>query len=75
MLESQIDIQIKIGKRLKELRITAGYKSYVAWADEHSIERKQLWKLENGKNDFKLSSLVRIIQIHNLTLEEFFKGL
>ncbi len=75
MPDKQIQLQIKIGKRLKQLRQEAGYKSYRAWADENSIEPKHLWILEAGKTDFKLSSLVKILDIHGITIQEFFQKL
>lgn len=63
-----------IGERIKELRIKAGYTSYEKFALTHGLEGKQYWRLEAGKN-FKMTSLFRILEIHNLSLEEFFKGL
>ena len=63
-----------IGQRVKQLRIDAGFTSYRRFADEHDIEPKQYWKIEEDKVDPRLSSLQRIAVIHDLTLEAFFKG-
>ncbi len=64
----------QIAKRIKQLRVDAGYTSYERFAVEHEMDRKQYWRMEKGQN-FKLESLFRIIDIHNITLEVFFKGL
>lgn len=63
-----------ISKRIKELRIQAGYTSYEKFAVENDMQRKQYWRLETGHN-FEIKSLLKIIEIHKITLEEFFKGI
>lgn len=63
-----------IADRIKDLRIEAGYSSYEQFAHKHDIQAKQYWRLESGHN-FTISSLLRILDIHKLTLEEFFRGL
>lgn len=65
----------KISERLKQLRIDRGYTSYRNFADDHEIDAKQYWRIEEGKLDYRMGSLLRILEIHNVTLEEFFKGL
>tara|TARA_R110002096_G_scaffold184679_1_gene363263 strand:- start:4947 stop:5180 length:234 start_codon:yes stop_codon:yes gene_type:complete len=65
---------IDIGKRLKELRLKKGYTSYETFAWDNEIPRIQYWRMEKGTN-FTISSLLRVLDTHNLTLEEFFKGL
>lgn len=66
--------KMSIGEKLKALRKAAGYTGYTAFANAHGIQPKQYWRLEEDQTDFKFSSLRRIIDIHNLSLEEFFKG-
>ncbi len=63
-----------IADRIKQLRLEAGYSSYEKFAIEFGIEGKQYWRLESGKN-FMITSLLRIIEIHGITLEEFSKDL
>lgn len=63
-----------IGKRLKQLRIAKGYTSYDVFAYEHEISRSQYGKYERGV-DLRLSTLLRLIYAHDLTLQEFFAGL
>lgn len=62
----------KIGKRVKELRVNAGYRSHEQFAFDNNIQPKQIWRWESGY-DFKVSSLIRITNIHSITLEEFFE--
>lgn len=62
-----------IGKRLRELRIEKGYRSYDFFAWENKIPRMQYLNMEQGKN-FTLKSLLRVLDIHKISLEEFFKG-
>lgn len=65
----------KVGEKLKQIRVEKGYTSYRKFSDEFSIEPKQYWRLEEGKSDFKFSSLLRVLEIHRIDLEEFFKDI
>jgi hypothetical protein len=61
----------KLGQRIKDLRIKAGYKSYEYFAYEHNISRAQFGRYENGQ-DLRISSLLKIVNAFGLTMEEFF---
>lgn len=63
-----------IAKRIKELRINGGFTSYENFALDKDLDRKQYWRMEKGQN-FRIESLFRLLNIHDITLEEFFKGL
>ena len=65
---------LKIGKKLKELREKASQTSYETFAWDNNITRMQYWRMEKGKN-FQFTSLLRILDAHEITLEEFFKGI
>jgi transcriptional regulator with XRE-family HTH domain len=65
----------KIGERVKELRQKKGFTSYETFAFEYDIPRVQYGRLERGAANFKVATLMRIIDIHKITLEEFFKDL
>lgn len=65
---------ITIAKRIKELRINSGYTSYEKFAIKHELDRKQYWRMEKGQN-FKIESLLRILNIHKITLSEFFEDI
>jgi hypothetical protein len=61
-----------IGKTLRELRIEKGYGGYDHFAWENKLSRSSYFKMEQGKS-FTLISLMRVLEIHEITLEEFFK--
>lgn len=63
-----------IAKRIKELRVKSGYTSYETFATDHDMPRKNYWRIESGHN-FTIDTLLRITDIHGITLEEFFKGI
>ena len=64
----------KIADKLKKLRVDAGYTSAETFAFEKEINRVQYWRMEKGSN-FTMNSLIKILDVHKLTLEEFFKGI
>ncbi len=61
----------QLGERLKALRIKSGYTNYEYFAYENNLGRSQYGKYETGGN-IRFDTLVKIVQIHGLTLEEFF---
>lgn len=62
---------IDIGNRIKSLRIEKGYSSAETFAYEHELNRVSYWRMERGSN-LTLSSLLRILDIHKLSLQDFF---
>jgi predicted transcriptional regulator len=65
---------LQIADRIKQLRIEKGYISHEFFAWEHNIPRVQYWRMEKGTN-FTIRTLLRILDAHKITLEEFFKGI
>jgi len=65
---------LKIAKRLKALRIAKGYTSYENFAWDNNIPRVQYWRMEKGTN-FTIKNLLRILDVHNLSLNDFFANL
>lgn len=63
-----------IGSKLRELRIKAGYSSSESFAFDNEIPRVQYGKMERAVN-FKIATLMRILDAHKMTMEEFFKGI
>lgn len=61
----------QIGLRIKELRLNKGYSSAEIFAYEHGLNRVSYWRMEKGCN-ITLTSLLRILDIHDITLQEFF---
>lgn len=65
----------QIGQRLADLRKQAGYSSYENFAFDHDLPRMQYWRIENGKVNLTIRSLLRILDIHQVTLPEFFSSI
>ena len=63
----------QIGNKLTELRKRKGYTSHETFAYDHDIPRMHYWRIENGRTNLTLRSLMRLLHIHNITLGEFFK--
>ena len=62
----------EIGQRLKQLRKKKGYKSSESFAFDNELPRVHYWRIEKGRVNLTIRSLVKILQIHKMSLEEFF---
>ncbi|MFN3342290.1 MAG: helix-turn-helix domain-containing protein [Flavobacteriales bacterium] len=62
----------KIGERLEKLRIKKGYNSYESFAVDNGLSRMQYWRMEKGKTNMTFRSLIVILKIHKISLEDFF---
>ena len=70
--EKEINDKLKdIANKIKQLRKDKGYTSYETFAFDNEINRVQYWRIENGHN-ITLKSLLKILSIHNVTIENFF---
>lgn len=75
MGKKQLDKRVlKIAEKLKQIRIEKGYTSYEQFAFDNDIPRVQYWRLETGTN-FTINSLIKILDIHNISLKDFFKDI
>lgn len=73
--DKEIDEQIqKIATKIKELRKAKGFTSYETFAFEHDINRVQYWRIEKGQN-ITLKTLLKVLDIHEITLSDFFQDL
>ena len=63
-----------ISFRLKELRKSKGFTNYEHIAFELGMSRSAYWRLENGAN-FNLKTLIKVLRVLNVSLEEFFNGI
>jgi transcriptional regulator with XRE-family HTH domain len=61
-----------VGTTLAHLRQQKGYKTIKEFAVKHDLPEIQYWRMEKGKSNVTLKSLVRILQIHGLSLHQFF---
>lgn len=74
-LEQLPDKRLKaIGSKLRQIRIEKGYGSYDFFAWENKLSRIQYLNMEQGKN-FTLKSLLKVLDIHGMTLSDFFEKL
>lgn len=76
-MENLDDIDLKINqisKKLKEIRLSKGYTSYETFAFENDLNRVQYWRIESGSN-ITLKTLIKVLDIHKISLEDFFKDL
>lgn len=74
-LDKNIELKIdQISQKLKEIRLSKGYTSYETFAFENNLNRVQYWRIESGKN-ITLKTLIKVLNIHEISLEKFFKDL
>lgn len=64
-------VNAQFGKRLKELRKTAGHKGQLGFAYEKGLNVRRYSAWETGA-DIKLSNIARICDALGITLKEFF---
>ena len=62
----------KVAKKIRQLRIDSKYISYENFTFDNDINRVQYWRVESGKN-ITMKTFFKILQIHKITPEEFFK--
>jgi hypothetical protein len=62
----------EIGSALSELRIKKGFDTVTNFAATFDLPPNQYWKIENGKSNITIKTLLRLLEIHRITLEEFF---
>ena len=62
----------RIGARLGDLRKQMGYKSMKDFTRKHKLPLIQYWRIEKGKANLTIKSLVKLLSIHGLTIEDFF---
>jgi transcriptional regulator with XRE-family HTH domain len=63
----------KIGKKLRELRIKAGYGSYESFAYDKGLTRQTVGRAEQGEN-LKIDTLLDLLINLQVSPEDFFSG-
>ena len=63
-----------IAEKIRTLRKEIGYTSYETFAFDYNINRVQYHRIEKGQN-ITLKTLINVLKIHNLTIQDFFKDL
>lgn len=66
------NLLVLIGNRLAELRIKKGYGTIKEFAQKYDLPEIQYWRMEKGKANITLKSLVKILNIHNISIQDFF---
>lgn len=74
VMKSEKKALLEIGEKLKKLRIKKGYTSYESFAIDNDLSRMQYWRIEKGLTNITIRSLMRILEIHKMSIEEFFSG-
>lgn len=66
-----MDIRLKIGKRIKELRLTAGY-TQESFSLACGLDRTYIASVENGKRNISIQNIEKISNALGLQLRAFF---
>jgi transcriptional regulator with XRE-family HTH domain len=61
-----------VGERLAELRIKKGYSTIKEFTEQYDLPHIQYWRMEKGKANITLKSLVKVLTIHKISLQDFF---
>jgi transcriptional regulator with XRE-family HTH domain len=61
-----------IGSRLAEMRENKGYSTIKEFTAKFDLPEVQYWRMEKGKANLTMKSLVKVLSIHKVPLEDFF---
>ena len=70
-----IELQKRIGKKLRSIREAKGIKNYEKFAIQKEFSRSHYWNIENGDVNLTLKTLVRILNSLDVKVEDFFREL
>ena len=62
---------IELGRRIRALRISKGYKSAEKFALDHNLSRVHYGRWEAGKKNITYKRLLVLARAHGMTLSEF----
>jgi transcriptional regulator with XRE-family HTH domain len=62
----------RIGALLVDLRIKKGYNTIKEFVAAYDLPMIQYWRIENGKTNLTMKTLVHILAIHRIAVEDFF---
>ncbi|MEO5601740.1 MAG: helix-turn-helix transcriptional regulator [Cyclobacteriaceae bacterium] len=63
---------VMVGSHLAELRLKKGFTTIKEFAERYDLPEIQYWRIERGKANITLKSLTRILNIHRISLQDFF---
>jgi len=75
VIEAEKILLEQVGQKLRQMRLEKGYSSHETFAFDHNISRVYYWKLEKGKTNFTIRTLQTILDIHGVSVKDFFAGL
>lgn len=64
----------KIAEKIRKLRIESGYSSYENFAWDNNLPVRTYFRMETGTN-FTINNLLKILEIHKISLKEFFSDI
>jgi transcriptional regulator with XRE-family HTH domain len=62
---------VAIGRKLKQLRERKGFTTPNAFAEEFDLPCRQYRNMEQGTVNLTFKSLMKVLKIHQLSLEDF----
>lgn len=68
------DVLMLIGNRLADLRVKSGYNSIREFAADYKLPLIQYWRIERGKANLTIKSLMKLLKIHAVSLQKFFSN-
>lgn len=63
----------EIGLQLRDLRVKRGFRTIKAFAARYRLPAIQYWRIENGRANVTIKSLLRILEIHKVSIKDFFR--
>lgn len=66
---------LEVGAKLTELREEKGYSTIKEFVTRYDLPEIQYWRIEKGKANITVKSLVKILAIHKLSPRDFFEML
>jgi transcriptional regulator with XRE-family HTH domain len=71
-LRNSRELHTAVGEKLIQLRKIKGYENENDFARDFHLPPMQYSKLENGRTNLTVKTLVKVLAIHNTTLTAFF---
>jgi DNA-binding XRE family transcriptional regulator len=68
-------IHHKISGKFRKLRQAAGYKSAESFAEDCGLSRWTYNRMENGRYNPKLETIGKVLDVHKMSLKEFFSDI
>lgn len=66
---------LEVGAKLTELREEKGYSTIKEFVTRYDLPEIQYWRIEKGKANITVKSLVKILSIHKISPRDFFEML